>query len=59
MEDNPVRSYDDETLFDELKKGLNETQKLIINQIVQGKKDFLKYTIKDAITELNDLFDSK
>lgn len=59
LEKNPIRPYDSKNLFDELKKELNETQKLIINQIIQGRTDFLNYTFKDAVTELDDLFDSK
>lgn len=59
LEKNPIRPYDSNSLFDELKKELNDTQKLIINQIIQGKSDFLNYTFKDAVTELDDLFDSK
>ncbi|MHA2173434.1 MAG: hypothetical protein ACXABI_01270 [Candidatus Hodarchaeales archaeon] len=59
MENDPIHPYDNKNLFDELKKGLNDTQKIIINQVIQGKTDFLNYTFKDAITELNDLFDSK
>ena len=46
-----------EALFEELKKDLTDTQKVIINKIVQGRKILLNYTIKDAVTELDDLFD--
>jgi hypothetical protein len=48
---------ENETLLEELKKDLTDTQKVIINKIIQGRKVFLKYTIKDAVTELDDLFD--
>ena len=48
---------EDESLFEELKKDLTDTQKVIINKIMQGRKIFLNYTIKDAVTELDDLFD--
>lgn len=57
MDPNSTSTLDAETLFEELKRGLTDTQKVIINQVLQGRNIFLNYTIKDAVSELDDLFD--
>ena len=46
-------------LFKELTQDMTDSQKSIITQIVQGQIVFSKYSISDALTELDDLFDSK
>ncbi|MHA1977002.1 MAG: hypothetical protein ACW98F_13695 [Candidatus Hodarchaeales archaeon] len=46
-------------LLDELTQHMTDSQKSIITKLVQGESVFSKYTITDALTELDNLFDSK
>jgi hypothetical protein len=48
---------ENETLLEEFKNDLTDTQKVIVNKIIQGRNVFSKYTLKDAVTELEELFD--
>ena len=50
---------DGKQLLEELTEQMTDSQKSIITKIVQGQSIFAKYTITDALTELDDLFDSK
>ena len=50
---------DGNQLLEELTEKMTDSQKSIINKIVQGESIFTKYTITNALTELDELFDSK
>ncbi|MHA1994362.1 MAG: hypothetical protein ACW97Z_07470 [Candidatus Hodarchaeales archaeon] len=46
-------------LLEELTLEMTDSQKTIITKIIQGQSIFSAYSIKDALTELDELFDSK
>ncbi len=46
-------------ILEELTQSMTDSQKSIITQIIQGENIFSRYSISDALTELDDLFDSK
>ena len=57
MDPSSPSTLSSKILYAELQKGLTDTQKIIINKIMQGRNVFLNYTFKDAVNELDDLFD--
>ena len=59
MQTNPIEPIDGTRLLDELTKNMTNQQKGTITQFIQGRNIFSNYSIKDAVTELDDLFDSK
>ena len=59
MQTNTIDPIDGTRLLEELTRDMTDQQKGMINQILQGQSIFTNYTIKDALTELDDLFDSK
>lgn len=59
MQTNTIDPIDGTRLLEELTRDMTDQQKGMINQILQGQSIFANYTIKDALTELDDLFDSK
>ncbi len=56
---NSIDPIDGTHLLEELTKDMTDQQKGMINSILQGRSLFANYTFKDAVTELDDLFDSK
>ncbi len=59
MQANPIDPIDGTRLLYELTKDLTDHQKGMITRIIQGQKLLANYSFKDAVTELDDLFDSK
>ncbi|MHA1236100.1 MAG: hypothetical protein ACTSQ9_00390 [Candidatus Hodarchaeales archaeon] len=59
MQTNPIEPIDGARLLDELTKNMTDQQKGSITQIIQGRSTFANYSFKNAVTELDDLFDSK
>jgi len=59
MQRNPIEPIDGTRLLDELTKNMTDQQKGSIIQIIQDQNIFANYSFKDAVTELEDLFDSK
>ena len=59
MQTRPIDPIDGTRLLNELTENLTDQQKGMITKIIQGKSIFANYSIKDAVTELDELFDSK
>ena len=59
MQTSPIDPIDGTRLLNELTKSMTDQQKGMITQIIQGQNIFSNYSFKDAVTELDDLFDSK
>ncbi|MCK4847974.1 MAG: hypothetical protein KAT16_03005 [Candidatus Heimdallarchaeota archaeon] len=59
MQNNPIDPIDGTRLLDELTKDMTNQQKGMITQIIQGQNILSNFSFKDAVTELDDLFDSK
>lgn len=59
MQTNPIEPIDAARLLDELTKNMTDQQKGSITQLIQGQSIFANYSFKEAVTELDDLFDSK
>jgi hypothetical protein len=56
---NSVNPIDGTRLLEELTKDMTDQQKSMIVSILQGQSLLANYSIKEAVTELDDLFDSK
>lgn len=59
MQTNPIDPIDGTRLLDELTKNLTDQQKGTITRIIQGQNTLANFSFKDAVTELDELFDSK
>ena len=59
MQSRRTNPIDGTELLNELTQNLTDQQKGMITQIIQGQNILSKYTIKDAVHELDELFDSK
>ena len=59
MQTNPIEPIDGARLLDELTQNMTDQQKGSITQLIQGRSIFANYSFKEAVTELDDLFDSK
>jgi hypothetical protein len=56
---NSINPIDGTRLLEELTKDMTDQQKGVIVTILQGQSLFANYSFKKAVTELDDLFDSK
>jgi len=56
---NPRDPINGTHLLDELTKNMTDQQKGMITTILQSQNVLSKFSFKDAVTELDDLFDSK
>ena len=59
MQTSSLDPIDGTRLLEELTKNMTDQQKGMITSILQGQSLFANYSFKDAVTELDDLFDSK
>jgi len=59
MQTNSIDPIDGTRLLEELTKDMTDQQKVMIVSILQGQSLFANYSFKEAVTELDDLFDSK
>ncbi len=59
MQTNPIEPIDGARLLDELTQNMTDQQKGSITLLIQGRSTFANYSFKNAVTELDDLFDSK
>jgi len=59
MQTNMIDPIDGTRLLDELTKNMTNQQKGMITTIIQGQNVLSKFSFKEAVTELDDLFDSK
>ena len=59
MQTNLIDPIDGTSILEELTKDMTVQQKNMIVSILQGQSLFANYSFKEAVTELDDLFDSK